>query len=87
MTRKVLIDYMSEQTNVSSVLHLPDDTPKPKAPMMNIRFSPENYAYLRMEASIRGLSVTAFVNWIVNSYKEIPGNVHDNPVYNNPDLW
>lgn len=74
---------------MSAVLHLPEEdaSVKKKAPMMNIRFSPENYDYLRSESSIRGLSVTAFVNWIVDAYRKNPKNVHKNPYFENPSSW
>lgn len=58
-----------------------------KAPMMNIRFTPENYDYMRRESSLRGLSVTAFTNWIINAYKADSKNVHENPMYLNEENW
>lgn len=64
-----------------------DKGKKGKAPMMNIRFTPENYDYMRRESAVRGLSVTGFVNWIIDAYKADPDHVHENPVYGNPEKW
>lgn len=50
-----------------------------KAPMMNIRYTPDNYVYMRRESMVRGMSVTAFANWIVDQYKADPKNVHYDP--------
>lgn len=58
-----------------------------KAPMMNIRFTPENYAYMRQEAAMRGLSVTAFTNWLVDQYKADPKNVHTSGVFQDETNW
>lgn len=52
-----------------------------KAPMMNIRFTPDNYAYVRQESAMRGMSVTGFVNWLLDEYKADPSHVHDSGVY------
>ena len=56
-------------------------------PMMNIRFSPENYRYMREEAAIRGLSVTKFTNWIIDEYRQDKSHVHVNPLYQNEAEW
>lgn len=60
---------------------------KQKVPMMNIRFTPENYAYVRQESAMRGLSVTAFVNWIVTQYRDDPSHVHTSGVYQDESAW
>ena len=48
-----------------------------KLPTMNVRFSEENYAYLRKEAPIRGLSMSAFLNLLIEKYRSNPKHVHD----------
>lgn len=58
-----------------------------KMPMMNIRFSPENYDYMRREAAIRGLSVIKFTNWIIDQYRQDPNHVHVNDLYLNEENW
>lgn len=58
-----------------------------KAPMMNIRFTPENYAYMRQESAMRGLSVTGFTNWLIDQYKSNPENVHTSGVYKDESNW
>ena len=58
-----------------------------KVPMMNIRFSPENYDYMRREAAMRGLSVIKFTNWIIDQYRQDPAHVHHNDVYQNEEKW
>ena len=58
-----------------------------KMPMMNIRFSPENYEYMRREAAMRGLSVIKFTNWIIDQYRSDPAHVHINDVYMNEENW
>lgn len=81
-----------------SKFHLDDfalsDAPKKKKTdtqaqpkMMNIRFSQENYSYVRKEAALRGLSVIAFVNYIVDLYRSDPAHVHENPFYRNEESW
>lgn len=77
---------MGTDTTVSTVT-VASQTVLKKAPMMNIRFTPENYDYMRREAAIRGLSVTAFTNWIINAYKADSNNVHENPIYRNEENW
>ena len=44
--------------------------------LRSIRFSEENVKYLVNESRLRGLSVTAFVNQIVEQYKSDPANVN-----------
>lgn len=56
-------------------------------PMMNIRFSPENYAYMRKEAAMRGLSVIKFTNYIIDQYRSDPSHVHQNDVYQDESKW
>lgn len=73
-------------SSAQNVLHMEPEKKK-KAPMMNIRFSAENYDYMRKESAIRGLSVTAFTNWIINEYRKDPRNVHENPLFENEALW
>lgn len=58
-----------------------------KVPMMNIRFTPENYAYMRQEAAMRGISVIKLTNWIVDQYRQDPSHVHTNPLYQNEEAW
>ena len=58
-----------------------------KVPMMNIRFSPENYEYMRREAAMRGLSVIKFTNWIIDQYRSDPAHVHNNDLYMNEENW
>lgn len=58
-----------------------------KAPMMNIRFTQDNYAYVRQESAMRGLSVTGFVNWLVDQYKADPEHVHTSGVYQDEAAW
>lgn len=60
---------------------------KEKAPMMNIRFTMDNYAYVRQESAMRGLSVTGFVNWLVDQYKADPSHVHTSGVYKDEGAW
>lgn len=47
-----------------------------KLPTMNMRFTPDNYEYMRREAAVRGLSTTAFVNWLIESYRSNPAHVN-----------
>lgn len=58
-----------------------------KMPMMNIRFTPDNYEYMRKEAAMRGLSVIAFTNLIIDEYRAVPEHVHENDVFQNPEKW
>lgn len=62
-------------------------SPAIKVPMMNIRFSPENYDYMRREAAIRGLSVIKFTNWIIDQYRSDLSHVHQNDLYQNENNW
>lgn len=47
-----------------------------KLPTMNMRFTPENYEYMRRESAVRGMSTTAFVNWLIESYRSNPAHVN-----------
>lgn len=47
-----------------------------KLPTMNMRFTPENYEYMRRESAVRGMSTTAFVNWLIESYRSNPVHVN-----------
>lgn len=60
---------------------------KAKMPMMNIRFSPENYQFMRREAALRGVSVIYFTNWIIDQYRAVPGNEHKNDLYQAEEKW
>lgn len=62
-------------------------TPKAVMPMMNIRFTPENYAYMRKEAATRGLSVIKLTNYIIDLYRSDPAHVHQNDAYQNEGNW
>lgn len=47
-----------------------------KLPTMNMRFTPDNYEYMRRESAVRGMSTTAFVNWLIESYRSNPAHVN-----------
>lgn len=55
--------------------------------MMNIRFTMDNAQYLQKEGALRGLSATAFVNWIVEQYRSDPKNVHESDIFRNEEKW
>lgn len=46
-----------------------------KLPRINMAFSSDTYEYIKRESRIRGLSATAFVNYIIEEYKKEPGNI------------
>ena len=41
-----------------------------KLPRINLGFSTENHDFLRRESRRRGLSITAFVNQIIDEYRK-----------------
>ena len=47
-----------------------------KMPMMNMRFTPENYNYMRREAAVRGMSASKFLNWMIEAYRSNPAHVN-----------
>ena len=55
--------------------------------MLNIRFEKANADYLKKEAALRGLSITKFVNWIVEQYRMDPDHVHDSGVFGDESAW
>ena len=55
--------------------------------MLNIRFEKANADYLKKEAALRGLSITKFVNWIVEQYRMEPDHVHDSGVFGDESAW
>lgn len=59
----------------------------PKMQITSIRFTPENHYYVRQEASMRGMTVIDFVNWVIDQYKSDPRNVHSSGVYKDSDKW
>lgn len=58
-----------------------------KLPTMNMRFTPENYEYLKREGAVRGLSATAFVNWLIETYRANPAHVHYNDDFKDTEGW
>lgn len=46
-----------------------------KLPRINMAFSSETYEYIKRESRIRGLSATAFVNYIIEEYKKEPDHI------------
>ena len=80
---------------VSAIENGTERTPKAaeKAPqgaayhMLNIRFEKANADYLKKEAALRGLSITKFVNWIVEQYRMDPDHVHDSGVFGDESAW
>lgn len=55
--------------------------------MLNIRFEKANADYLKKEAALRGLSITKFVNWIVEQYRMDLDHVHDSGVFGDESAW
>lgn len=47
-----------------------------RLPRINMAFSSETYEYIKRESRIRGLSATAFVNYIIEEYKKEPGHIN-----------
>lgn len=41
-----------------------------KLPRINLGFSTENHEYLRKESRRRGLTITAFINQIIDDYRK-----------------
>ena len=40
-----------------------------KLPRINLGFSTENHDFLRKESRMRGLTITAFINQIIDEYR------------------
>lgn len=45
-----------------------------KMPRINLAFSTENHDFLRMESRKQGMSITAFINHIVEQYRQQDNN-------------
>lgn len=58
-----------------------------KLPTMNMRFSPENYEYIRRESAVRGLSATGFVNWLIETYRSDPAHVNYSDAFEQTAKW
>lgn len=58
-----------------------------KLPTINMRFSEENYEYLKREGAVRGLTRTEFVNWLIESYRSNPAHVHYDDSYKTTVDW
>ena len=58
-----------------------------KMPMMNMRFTDENYDYLKRESAVRGKSVSGFVNWLIETYRSDPKHVNYTNDYKEYEQW
>ena len=56
-------------------------------PTMNMRFSKENYEYIKREGAVRGLSATAFVNWLIETYRSVPEHVNYTDDFRKTEDW
>lgn len=56
-------------------------------PTMNMRFSKENYEYIKREGAVRGLSATAFVNWLIETYRSVPEHVNYTDDFQKTEDW
>lgn len=58
-----------------------------KLPTMNMRFTPENYEYMKREGAVRGMTATKFVNWLIESYRSNPAHVHYDDSFKDTEGW
>ena len=58
-----------------------------KLPTMNMRFTPDNYEYMRREGAVRGMTTTAFVNWLIETYRSDPKHVHYTDDFKEDEGW
>lgn len=58
-----------------------------KLPTMNMRFSEENYEYMRREGAARGMTATGFVNWLIETYRSNPAHVTYNNSFKDNEGW
>lgn len=58
-----------------------------KLPTMNMRFSVENYEYMRREGRARGMTATSFVNWLIETYRSNPAHVTYNNAFKDTEGW
>ncbi len=48
-----------------------------KLPRVNMALTPENYDFVKVVGAIRGMSMTHYVNWIIEQYRTTHPDIYE----------